>query len=161
MGKCPHCPRISFAPPEGRASERVTLSLWTYQLVNCRKQYGLFKVSKSLAELSQELAHDVRLIIRHVFTAAMTWAKLDEDLAQLRPGVDVVFFEDYQRNFELFHAEMATSMAYGANSFSLAMFPVGIKFRREAGGDVLSAAVVFLSTDLRHCFQQVDVFERR
>ena len=145
--------------PEGRESERVTFSLWTTKDVCGRRQYGLFNVTKTLEELRADLLKSVPELIVHAYGAALAWAKCKKDESELRPGIDLICYEDYQRNFELFHAEMPTSMAYSANNLQFAMYPIGLKFRRVEGGPVETAAVIFVSTDLRHGHQQVKAME--
>ena len=157
--KCRQCPPVAFSVPPGRGLERVTFSMWTTKDVGGRRQFGLFNVTKSLDELCAELTKKLPELIAHIYGAALAWAKTRKDESELRPGIDLICFEDYQRNFELFHAEMPTSMAYSANNLQFAMYPIGLKFRRVEGGPVETAAVIFVSTDLRHGHQQVKAME--
>ena len=83
----------------------------------------------TVGELATQLVKDVQDMKRHIFTAATTWAHLKQNIDQLRPGT-IITYEDYQRNFELTHMEMPTSMGYAANNIQLGMFPMGGKFRR-------------------------------
>ena len=155
-GKCANCPDVSFPVPSGQESSPVTLSIWTQKEISGRKKYGLFRVSMSLLELSNDLRASIPKLKDHVRTAAVSWAKVNDDLAQLRPGT-VLTFEDYQRNFEVFHSEMPTSMGFSANNIQLALYPIGVKFMREEGGEVETGAVVFISPDLKHDHQQIEV----
>ena len=159
--KCRQCPPIVFDIPEGCASETVTFSMWTYKDIDGRRQYGLFKVTKSVEEVRTDLVKDIPRLLVHVYNAALAWSKLRKDESELRAGIDVLCIEDYQRNYDVWHAEMPTSMGYSANNMSLAMYPVVIKFRRVNGGPVETAAVIFISTDLRHDHQQVEQIARR
>ena len=164
VGSCVECPPPSFPVPSDRANTQVTFSLWTQKNIGGRKKFGLWNVTKTIKELSAELVADVKAMKCHIFTAAVCWERLGEDISQLRPGKDVLTFEDYQRNFELFHSEMPTSMGYAANNINLAMYPIGVKFRRpsptEETPPVETGAVIFLSPDLHHDAQQVQLFER-
>jgi hypothetical protein len=86
--------------------------------------------------------------------------------ALLRPGKDVLTMEDYQKNWELMHRQMTTSMGYSANSFQVAMFPAGCRFRRpvtEAVPDppIGTGAIVFITWDTIHDHQQIELFEKR
>ena len=134
-----------------------------------RKKYGLWRVTKSVEELARELTADVAAMKRHVFTAAICWKALSEDLRHLRPGMDVLTYEDFQRNLELSFAEMPTSMGFSANGISLALYPIGVKFKRPspvadvpvADVPIENGAIVFLSPDLRHDSQQIERFEAK
>ncbi len=94
------------------------------------------------------------------------WERMRQDVAQLRPGIDIITIEDFQWNFELTFNEMPTSMGHSTNSFQLAMFPVMIKYRprsttRDEIPPVECAAIVHLTPDLKHDHAQVQAMERR
>ena len=126
-GTCDRCPSPSFPIPEDReATELAELSLWFQKDVNGRKKYGCWRVEKTIEALSQELEKDIVNMKRHIYTAAIVWEKLRQSISQLRPGKDLITYEDYQRNFELTHMEMQTSMGYAANSIQLGMFPIKV-----------------------------------
>ena len=114
-----------------------------------------------IQQLAAKLKADLNTIKAHVYTAGIAWAKCKEDVANLRPEIDVLTFEDYQRNVELFHCEMPTSMGYGAISQQFVLYPIGVRFRKEGVANVQSGAVAFISTDLGHGHQQVEGMERR
>ena len=157
-GNCVNCPAISFPVPSDQASTLVSVSLWTQKEIGGRKKYGLFKVSMTVQELSKELESMIRpKMTEHIRMAAIAWARVHEDISQLKPGT-ILTYEDFQRNYEIFHAEMPTSTAFSANSLQLALYPIGVKFVREEGGPVETGAVIFISPDLKHCHQQVEVF---
>ena len=157
-GNCVNCPAISFPVPSGEASTLVTVSLWTQKEIAGRKKFGLFKVSMTVQELSKDLESMIRpKMTEHIRMAAIAWARVHADISQLEPGM-ILTMEDYQRNYEIFHAEMPTSTAFSANTIQLAMYPIGVKFKREVGGPVETGAVIFISPDLKHCHQQVEVF---
>lgn len=90
---------------------------------------------------------------------------LRQRIETLRPGKDLVSYEDYQRNFELSHMELPTSMAYAANAIQLGMYPIGLKFRRTSltvdPPPVENGAIIFLTPDLHHNAQQVEKFGKR
>ena len=98
--------------------------------VDSRRKYGLYNIEMPIQHFAAELRADLNTIKEHVYTAGIAWAKCKEDVSNLRPEIDVLTFEDYQRNVELFHCEMPTSMGYGANSQQFALFPVGVRFRK-------------------------------
>ena len=160
-GKCRECPKPSFPIPPGREDAAINLSQWTTKEVDGRRKYGFFHVDKTVRQLAYELEADLKHMTEHIYMAALAWAKCREDVSQLRAGVDVLTFEDFQQNIELSHVEMPTSMAYGANSMQFALFPIGVRFRKEDDGEVQSGAIVFISPDLKHNHQQVEAMERR
>ena len=160
-GKCRDCPKPSFLFHPRQENDHITVSLRTTKDVNGRRVFNLFNVDKSVPQLAQELEKDIRPITEHIYTAAVAWAKCSDDISQLRAGVDVLTFEDFQRNVELTHVEMPTSLGYGANSMQFALYPIGVKFRSEDVGPIKSGAIVFISPDLKHDHQQVEVFESR
>ena len=164
-GVCSRCPIPSFPVPEELQGKEVELSLWSIKEVAGRKKYGLWRVTKKVEELAVELERDVGTMKLHIFTAAICWENLRQDIQDLQPGEDLLTYEDFQMNFELTHFEMPTSMAYAANGFSLAMYPVGVKFcRPSVGGEtpqVETGAIIFLTPDLRHDCYQVEGFEKR
>ena len=153
--KCRNCPSPTFPVPVGREKETVSFSLWTTKDIDGRKQFNLFQVSKTLEELAKELADDIVAVTRHVFSAALSWAKLRKDVEELRPDIDVVCIEDYQRNVEIFHSEAPTSVGYSANSVCVAMYPIGIRYRKRVGEAAKTAALVLVTDDLHHDHQQV------
>ena len=153
--KCRDCPIPSFPVPAGREKETVSFSLWTSKELDGRRQFNLFEVTKTLEELSKELANDVVGMIYHVFSAAVAWAKLRKDVEELRPGIDLLTMEDYQRNVEIFHAEAPTSLGYSANSIAIAMYPIAIRYRERVGEEAKTAMLILVSDDLQHGHQQV------
>ena len=129
-----------------------------------RKKFGLWRKSMTVEELAEDLAADVIRMKRHVYTASRIWESCSQDLQRLRPGLDVVTIEDFQKNLEICHAEIPTSMGFSANSIAIAMYPVAVKFRRilqNQESKFESAWVIFVSPDLRHDNQQIAVMERR
>ena len=135
--------------------------MWKQKDVDGHRKFGLFNVTMTVEELSRELQKGIGILKLHIFTAALAWTKLNQDIAQLRPGIDLITMEDYQRNYEIFHSEMPTTTGYAANNIQIAIYPVALRFRRPSSDEVESAAIVFLSPDLRHDHQQVEVCERR
>ena len=153
--KCRNCPTPSFPVPPGREKETTSFSLWTTKDVDGRKQFNLFEVTKTLEDLAKELANDVAGMIYHVYSAAVAWAKLRKDVEELRPGIDVLTMEDYQRNIEIFHNEAPTSLGYSANAICVAMYPIAIRYRQRDGEEAKTAMLILVSDDLQHGHQQV------
>ena len=160
-GKCKECPKPSFPVPPELESPTATFAMWKQRDINGHRKYGLFNVVMTAEELSRELQKGFEVLKLHLFNAALAWTKLNKDLSELRPGIDCLTIEDYQRNYEVFHAEMPTTMAYAANNLQIAMYPIVLRFRRPSSDELESAAVTILSPDLRHDHQQVAVFEKR
>ena len=165
MGDCKECPAPSFPVPPDCAGTSWTLSLWTQRDVGGKRKYGLWKVNRTIEELASELEKEVLAMKQHIFTAAVSWERLRRDIAQLRPGKDLLTYEDFQRNIEVTHFEMPTSMGFSANTIQLALFPIALKFRRVSSTEeippVETGAVIFLTTDLRHDHQLVEAMARR
>ena len=159
-GSCSECPTASFPVPSGEESQRVNVSLWTTKDVDGRRKYGYYQVSMSKGELSATLVARIASMKTHVYGAANSWAKLRKDEEELLPG-DLLMIADYQRNYEVCHHEMPTSMGFSANSFQLAMFPIALKYRPQEGANLETAAIVFVSHDLVHCHQQVSGMQKR
>ena len=163
-GTCPNCPSRTFPVPPDLAGTNVSFSLWSLKTIDGKKKYGLWQVTKSIEDLSLQLAVEVPKLIRHIFTAAVCWEKRNANIKELRLGLDLMTEEDYQRNFELSHAEQPTSMAYSANSIQIAMYPVALRYRKaDAAPDSTpeQAAVIFLTPDRKHDGFQVEDFGKR
>ena len=129
--------------------------MWKQRDINGHRKYDLFNVVMTAQELSQEPQKGFEVLELHIYNAA--WTKLNKDLSELRPGIDCLSIEDYQRNYEVFHSEMPTT----ANNLQIAMYPIVLRFRRPSSDELESAAVTILLPDLRHDHQQVEVFEKR
>lgn len=160
-GSCDDCPKPSFAVPPNQEERSVTYSTWTSKKVDGRRKFALYNVSQPIQQLADELPSDLVAIKRHVYTAAVTWAKCRQSKSQLRPGA-IVTVEDYQRNIEFKAvAENPTALAFSANSEPLACYPIGVDFVMPGEEEVKTGAMVFISADTRHDHQQVQAMERR
>ena len=84
-------------PPHLKGTS-VSFSLWMLKDVGGRKKYSLWKVTKTVEELAEELRADIRTMLNHVLTAAVNWDVLQDDITNQRPGKDFLMYEDYQRN---------------------------------------------------------------
>ena len=164
-GTCQECPVPSSPVPAGLEGKLVSMSLWAQREINGRKKYGLWQIVKPIEQLAKELADDLSFMKRHINTAAVCWEAVKKYESELRPGIDVLSFEDYQRNFEVSHSEMPTSLGYSANTLPLAMYPVVVKFRRHSTDStpppIETGAIIFLSDDLHHDPQQIEQMEKR
>ena len=163
LGECEACPSPSFPVPPGLEGKLVEMSLWSQREINGKKKFGLWKVVMPIEQLAAELEKEFPT--SHVYTSAVCWKKLGDNTDQLRPGVDVILFEDYQKNLDVKFAEMPTSMGYSANTTSLAMIPIVMKFRRPSADGSLTpvetAVIIFMSEDLQHGWQQIEQCEKR
>ena len=71
---------------------------------------------------------------------------------------DVTTVEDYQQNLLVEHRESPTSCHYASNQVTVALYPIGVEFRKH-DGSLGKGAVCFISDDKTHDNQQVCHFE--
>ena len=64
-------------------------------------------------------------------------------------------------NIDVEYSESTTSSHYSANCVSFAGFPIAVRFRDPDSLELAKGAIVFISEDKRHCYEQVEKFEKR
>ena len=74
---------------------------------------------------------------------------------------DILAIEDYTMNIDVEYTVSTTSSHYSANCVSFAGFPIAVRYRDPVSMELAKAAIVFISEDKRHDYEQVEVFERR
>ena len=72
----------------------------------------------------------------------------------------VISIKDYQQNLEVVYAKQPTSMAYSTNKLAVAVYPICLEFL-DNQGVLKKGAIVFVSGDKHHDYQQVCAFEKR
>ena len=64
-------------------------------------------------------------------------------------------------NIELQYSESTTSSNYTANTITFAGYPVAVRYIDPSTLNPAKAAILFVSEDKRHDYQQVEVFEKK
>lgn len=160
-GDCSNCPAISVKIPEGHDDNMVTFSQWTYQVSKekGKKVFGLYEQRKILSEAVKDFVGLLPKLRKHIFTAHHQWQAHAVSRCTLDKHT-VITVEDYQQNLEVIYPEAPTSMAYSTNKFTVAVYPICLEYLNEKS-DLEKAAIVFISDDKKHDFQQVQAFEKR
>ena len=96
----------------------------------------------------------------HVYVATNQYQALKLRTESLGIG-DLLTIEDYTMNIDIIYSETTTSSHYSANTVSYAGFPVAVRYIDPATLNPAKAAILFISSDKKHDFEQVEVFEKR
>ena len=64
-------------------------------------------------------------------------------------------------NIDIVYNESTTSSHYSANTVSYAGYPVAVRFKDPSTNLPAKGAILFVSTDTKHDYEQVEVFEKR
>ena len=122
------------------------------------KVFGLFRHGATIAETVQKFMEMLPKLKVHVFTAYSQWNAHAMHHNAL-DDISVMTIEDYQQNLELEYSENPTSMAYSKNKTTVALYPIAVEYK--VNRMLHKGAIVFLSDDKLHDFQQMSAFEQR
>ena len=159
MGKCPLCPTPDLPISNADADRLVTISLWGQKWCNVKRKkvFGLFPETKTVSAAIKEFGAMLVKGKKHIFNAHHQW-NFHQRMRDALGHEDVATVEDYQQNLLVEHRESPTSCHYASNQVTVALYPIGVEFRRH-DGSLGKGAVCFLSDDKTHDNQQVCQFE--
>ena len=96
----------------------------------------------------------------HVFVATHQYEALRLRSESVEVG-DLLTIEDYTMNIDINYSESTTSSHYSANTIAYAGYPIAIRYRDATTLKTAKGAILFISEDLKHDYEQVEKFERR
>ena len=96
----------------------------------------------------------------HVYIATHQYEALRLKSDSLNLG-DLLTIEDYTMNIEINYSESTTSSHYTANSITFAGYPVAVRYLDPRSLKPAKGALLFISEDKKHDFEQVEVLKRR
>lgn len=171
-GNCKYCPMPYIKIPIEKSNNIISFSLWEYGIDELKKKkqeakggkkadgkvYGLFRHDVTITEAVIMFLDMMPKLKVHVFTAYSQWNAHTVNRLSL-DDTSVITIEDYQQNLEIEYAETPTAMAYSSNKTTVALYPIVAEY--EVNGVPHKGAIVFISDDKLHDFQQVSRFEER
>ena len=170
LGECPHCPDLEVSLPENQnTSVRVHFLQWQKGMSskcdargNAREITSLFPVTLDLDAAVDKLKSFFPQMKVHVFVASQQYEALRLRTLSLKE-TDLLTIEDYTMNFEIQYMETTTSSHYTANTVTFTRYPVAVRFfdRSSSKQEVATGAIIFISEDKQHDFEQVEKFEAR
>ena len=166
LGVCKKCPKLSVTLPENR-SAMVTFLQWKKgksskcdQKGNPKEITSLFPVFFELDAAVQYFQAFFPKIKIHVYVASMQYEALRLRSCSLSLG-DLLTIEDYTMNFDIQYSETTTSSHYTANQVTFAGYPIAVRYMDPGTLKLAKGAILFISVDKSHDFEQVEMFERR
>ena len=161
FGECDKCPNVNIEIDSHKEAKMAKLSLWSYSKSQEKGKnvFGLFPQNKTISETASAFLEMLPKLRRHIYTAHHQWRAH----ANARDNLDInsiVTIEDYQQNLEVVYSEQPTSMAYSSNKLTVAVYPICVEFM-DLNSSLKKGAIVFISSDKRHDFQQVAKFEKQ
>ena len=166
LGLCSSCPKLSIALPP---NTNINVSFLQWKKSHSSKLdrngqpkevFSLFPVVVSLDEAVKMLEAFFPRMKIHVFVATHQYEALRLRSESLGLG-DLLTIEDYTMNIDILYSESTTSSHYSANTISYAGYPIAVRFRDPSTMEPAKAAILFISDDKKHDYEQVEKFERR
>ena len=74
---------------------------------------------------------------------------------------DLLTIDNYTMNFDIRYMETTTSSHYTANTVTFAGYPVAVRYFDPSKQEVAKGAIIFISEDKQHDFEQLEKFEAR
>ena len=127
---------------------------------NAREITSLFPVTLDLDAAVEKLKSFFPQMKVHVFVASQQYEALRLRTLSLKE-TDLLTIEDYTMNFDIQYMETTTSSHYTANTVTFAGYPVAVRFFDRSKQEVAKGAIIFISEDKQHDFEQVEKFEAR
>ena len=166
LGQCAHCPDLSVDLPENRDTS-VHFLQWQKGLSskcdakgNAREITSLFPVTLDLDSAVKKLKSFFPQMKIHVFVASQQYEALRLRSTSLKAG-DLLTIEDYTMNFDIQYMETTTSSHYTANTVTFAGYPVAVRYFDPIKQELSKGAIIFISEDKLHDYQQVERMEKR
>ena len=127
---------------------------------NVKEVYSLFPVNVTMKEGVKMFEAFFPKIKAHVFVATHQYEALRLRSESLQVG-DLLTIEDYTMNIDVDYSETTTSSHYSANVVSFAGYPIAVRFRNPSTRTLAKGAILFISEDKKHDYEQVERFEKR
>ena len=166
MGICLHCPDLHVSLPENMTT-MVTFLQWKKGNSSKCDRSGkpkeitsLFPVCIELTDAVQYFKNFFPQIKTHVFVASKQYQALSLRSASLGLG-DLLTIEDYTMNFDIQYGQTTTASHYTANQITFAGYPIAVRYKDPITMQLAKGAILFISEDKIHDFEQVEKFERR
>ena len=166
LGQCISCPKVIIELPPNTNAIAHFLQ-WkkgnTSKLDrngNPKEVHSLFPVSVPLSEAVKMLEDFFPKIKVHVFVASHQYEALKIRTESLHLG-DLLTVEDYTMNIDILYSETTTSSHYSANVTSFAGYPIAVRYMSPLTLKPAKGAILFISEDKKHDFEQVEMFEKR
>ena len=166
LGKCVSCPKLKIDLPPN-PNVQVHFLQWKKGVSskldrdgNPKQVYSLFPVQVSVMEGVKMLESFFPKMKIHVYVATHQYQALKIRTESLNVG-DLLTIEDYTMNIDVMYAESTTSSHYSANTISFAGYPIAVRFIDPATLKLAKGAILFISVDKKHDFEQVEIFEKR
>ena len=160
-GECKDCPENETEVPMEISDKIVTVALWgtKHDKVKNKKINNIHDYDFTLSQLVAKFDKELPKLTRHIFTAAHQWKAAKLTGQNLTPEI-IETIEDFQQNLSLSHQEETTTAHFTSNVVQVACYPCIIKYMKEGDEKPRKEGMVFLSSDRKHDFQQVEVFEK-
>lgn len=166
-GDCDGCNNIELNIAKSVHNLEITYSQWETRTQMVKKKgkmiekniYALYSSTTIMKDAIELLVNSLYKLRKHIYTAHQQW----NAHAVLRENLDMsstITIEDYQMNITPKFAEQPTTSGYSANKIAFALYPICIEFRGE-DGTIRQGAISFLSDDMKHDHQQIQMFEKR
>ena len=166
LGTCTSCPKLVVDLPDN-TNTMVHFLQWQKGESSKLDQNGkpkqvvsLFPALLTLDQAVKKLLSFFPKMKTHVFVATIQYEALKQRTDSLQLG-DLLTIEDYTMNIDIVYSESTTSSHYSANTVSYAGYPVAVRYRDPITLKPAKGAILFVSVDKKHDFEQVEVFERR
>ena len=166
LGKCVSCPKLSVDLP---ANINLSIHFLQWKKGETSKVdrdgspklvYSLFPVQVTVVEAVEKLKSFFPKMKIHVYTATHQYQALKLRTASLNVG-DLLTIEDYTMNIDVAYTESTTSSHYSANTISFAGYPIAVRYMDPRTLEPAKGAILFVSEDKKHDFEQVAVMEHR
>ena len=166
LGQCVSCPKLKVDLPPN-PNVKVHYLQWkkgeTSKLDrdgNPKQVYSLFPVSVTVEEAVKMLESFFPKMKIHVYVATHQYEALRLRSESLNVG-DLLTIEDYTMNIDVVYSETTTSSHYSANTISFAGYPIAVRYLDTSTLKLAKGAILFISEDKKHDYEQVEVFEKR
>ena len=166
LATCTSCPELHIELP-ANSSMMIQFLQWQKgqsakldRSGSSKEIFSLFPVTVTVSEAAKMLQSFFPKIKIHVYVATHQYEALRLRSNNLLLG-DLLTIEDYTMNIELNYSETTTSSNYTANSLSFAGFPIAARFIDPDTLKPAKAAILFVSEDKKHDYEQVEMFEKR
>ena len=166
LGHCSSCPDLVVDIPENRDT-MVHFLQWqkgdsskTDRNGRSKQIISLFPVFLTIDQAVNRLLSFFPKMKTHVFVASKQYEAMRLRTENIETG-ELITIEDYTMNIDIVLSESTTSSHYTANTVSYAGFPVAVRYRNPVTLTPEKGAILFITSDMKHDYEQVEVFEKR
>ena len=165
MNECKQC--STFKVAEDPQAGDITFFQWrsgpTGRFDKKGKEYHVFSLHDTTSTIAQAVKNLEKQVInlrRHIFTAYSQWRAKKICEENLRSD-SLMLCSDYQQNISVALESQPTGSVFGGNTVQVAVFPIVAYFKHVEGGPTKKAEIIFVSDDLGHDREQIQVFFKR